>query len=160
MGWSLLELIKLNMKKYNHIIQYIRGTPDCSISEQMAVIKNYSDTQNWNLEITEGFVDENVSANSDYQERPGLNDVVKSIRSGGVNILIVSKLDRLFRNQRKLLEFIEILNKENVALVSATESFNTETPNGRLMFQILGSFAQHEREMIKVRGGKSCCGVD
>ena len=58
------------------------------------------------------------------------------------------KLDRLARNLRLLLEFEDNLRGMNVPLISITESINTSTAFGRLIFQILGIVAEWERETI------------
>jgi site-specific DNA recombinase len=60
-------------------------------------------------------------------------------------------VDRFSRRQRDLVALVEELTEIGVAFVSATESFDTSTPAGRAMLQMLGTFAEFEREMIRER---------
>jgi site-specific DNA recombinase len=63
-------------------------------------------------------------------------------------VLLVLKVDRFSRRQRDLVALVEELTGLGVAFVSATEAFDTSTPAGRAMLQMLGTFAEFEREMI------------
>jgi len=109
-------------------------------------------------ELTEGNVyrDEGLSGTLEVEKRPGLLKAFEGAKNKEYDLLIVYKLDRIFRNQRKLLNALARLVEYNVAFQSSTEAFDTATPSGRLMLQILGSFAEHERETIRDRmmGGK------
>jgi site-specific DNA recombinase len=63
-------------------------------------------------------------------------------------VLLVLKVDRFSRRQRDLVTLVEELSHLGVAFVSATEAFDTSSPAGRAMLQMLGTFAEFEREMI------------
>ena len=66
-------------------------------------------------------------------------------------MLIVWKLDRLSRSLSDLLRILDKVNSEGVGFKSLTESIDTTTPAGRLMMNMLGSFNQFEREIIRER---------
>jgi site-specific DNA recombinase len=89
---------------------------------------------------------DNASAKDTH--RPGLRAALAAAKSGRIDILLVLKVDRFSRRQRDLVSLVEQLTSLNVAFVSATEAFDTSTPAGRAMLQMLGTFAEFEREMI------------
>lgn len=75
-------------------------------------------------------------------KRTDLQRLIKDIKAGKVDILIVSRLDRLYRNLESLLKFIRLLQKHKVQLISVAEEINTNTWWGRLVFIILGALAE------------------
>jgi len=89
---------------------------------------------------------DNASAKDTH--RPGLRGALAAARSGRIDVLLVLKVDRFSRRQRDLVALVEELTGLGVAFVSATEAFDTSTPAGRAMLQMLGTFAEFEREMI------------
>jgi DNA invertase Pin-like site-specific DNA recombinase len=82
-------------------------------------------------------------------DRPKLQDCLKHIRSG--DVLIVWKLDRLTRSLADLLRILARIDEARAGFKSLTESIDTTQPAGRLMMNMLGSFDQFEREIIKER---------
>jgi site-specific DNA recombinase len=94
-------------------------------------------------------VDAGVSAKT--LDRPGLRPLLEDMRDGLVGAVIVLKLDRLTRSMRDLGELLDLFSRANVALVSVSESLDTETAAGRLLVNILGGVAQWEREAIAER---------
>lgn len=82
-------------------------------------------------------------------DRPGFIACFKALRPG--DTLVIWKLDRLGRNLSQLLQTAERLEKKGARLLVVTEAIDTSTPMGRFMFNVMGSFAQLEREMIQER---------
>ena len=68
-----------------------------------------------------------------------------------VDCIVVYKVDRLSRSLLDFARIMEILEKQNVSFVSVTQQFNTSNSMGRLMLNVLLSFAQFEREIIAER---------
>jgi len=81
-------------------------------------------------------------------ERPALRRLLDDIAAGRVDCVVVYKLDRLSRSLLDFVKLVEIFDRHNVSFVSVTQRFDTSTSMGRLMLNILLSFAQFEREII------------
>jgi site-specific DNA recombinase len=94
-------------------------------------------------------VDDGQSAKSLY--RPGLKQILDRVSGGEVDSVIVLKLDRLTRSVRDLGQLLDLFTRHDTALVSVSESLDTQSAAGRLMVNVLGSVAQWEREAISER---------
>jgi len=84
-------------------------------------------------------------------ERPALKRLVADIRAGKVQTVVVYKVDRLTRSLSDFAQLIELFEARGVSFVSVTQQFNTTTSMGRLMLNVLLSFAQFEREVTGQR---------
>ncbi len=103
--------------------------------ENMEVYKVYSDA---------GFTGANLN-------RPALNELLEDIKQRKIDVVIVYKIDRLTRSPKDFYYLIEIFEKYNVDFISVTERFDTSTPSGRLLRNIMLTFAQFERELASER---------
>jgi DNA invertase Pin-like site-specific DNA recombinase len=81
--------------------------------------------------------------------RPELQRLMDHLRSG--DVVTVYKLDRLSRSLKDLLLTLEKIELVGASFLSLTEAIDTGTPAGRMMMQIVGSFAEFEREMLRER---------
>lgn len=93
--------------------------------------------------------DEGYSAKN--LNRPGIREIIEAIEAGEVDIVVIYKLDRLTRSMRDLYKLWEVMEKHGVDFASATESFNSSTPDGRAALHQRMTFAQWEREMTSQR---------
>lgn len=85
-------------------------------------------------------------------DRPALKKMLSEIGNGNINAVVVYKLDRLSRKQRDTMYLIEdVFLKQNIELVSISESLDTSSPTGRAMIGMLSVFAQLERDTITER---------
>mgnify|MGYP002714684691 CR=1 FL=1 len=82
-------------------------------------------------------------------ERPQLRAALEYLRPG--DTLVVWRLDRLARSLDQLIKTVEDLKTRGIDLKSLTESIDTSTPGGMLIFHIFGSIAQFERSIIRER---------
>lgn len=119
-----------------------------SIGEQLERLQKYCDAMTW--VIHKKYIDPGYSgANT---ERPALQELIKDVKAGLIDKVVVYKLDRLSRSQLDTLYLIEkVFLSNGTDFVSMNENFDTSTPFGRAMIGILAVFAQLEREQIKER---------
>jgi DNA invertase Pin-like site-specific DNA recombinase len=82
-------------------------------------------------------------------DRPELQACLQHLRKG--DVLVVWKLDRLSRSLSDLLRILKKVDDEGAGFQSLTEHVDTTTSAGRLMMNMLGSFSQFERDMIRER---------
>lgn len=84
-------------------------------------------------------------------ERPALKQLLSDIERGGIDVVVVYKVDRLTRSLTDFARIVETFDKGGVSFVSVTQAFNTTTSMGRLTLNVLLSFAQFEREVTGER---------
>ena len=82
-------------------------------------------------------------------DRPELTRLLDRLAAG--DVLVVWKLDRLSRSLKDLLLILERIGAAGAGFRSLTEAIDTTVPAGRMMMQMLGAFAEYEREMVKER---------
>jgi site-specific DNA recombinase len=122
-----------------------------SLHAQREAAEAYTKSQaheGWRL-IRESFDDGGFSGGS--LDRPALQRLLASIRSGQIDIVVVYKVDRLTRSLADFAKLVELFDAEGVSFVSVTQSFNTTSSMGRLTLNMLLSFAQFEREVTGER---------
>jgi site-specific DNA recombinase len=84
-------------------------------------------------------------------ERPALQRLLADIEAGKIDCVVVYKVDRLSRSLLDFAQMMQTFDKHRVSFVSVTQQFNTATSMGRLVLNVLLSFAQFEREIISER---------
>jgi len=108
-------------------------------------------------EIARAYKDEAVSGTVPMYERPVGRELLEDAKAGKFDVVLVYKLDRIGRTLLVVVDAHDRLMESGVALRSATEPIDTATPAGRLIFQMLASFAEFEKETIneRTRDGKN-----
>lgn len=119
-----------------------------SLDEQQERLKAYCKAMGWSDEVLL-FIDDGYSAKS--TDRPQLKRLMTYIENGEISKVMVTKLDRMSRRLLDLLTLIDMFQQHGVAFISISESFDTNTPSGRLTLQVLGAVAEFERERIRER---------
>ena len=100
-------------------------------------------------EEAEVYIDRGFSGKN--TNRPAFSELIEDVKAGKVNKIYVYRLDRFSRSIADFSRIWELLSKHNVEFVSATENFDTSSPMGRAMLNIVQVFAQLERETTAER---------
>lgn len=88
-------------------------------------------------------------ASGKLASRPKLDKALEYLRAG--DILVITKLDRLGRSVRNLIDLVGELDKRGVGLRVLHQGIDTTTPGGRLFFHIVAAIAEFERDLISER---------
>jgi site-specific DNA recombinase len=123
-----------------------RGT----IEAQIDFLRRYA--QLHGLDIAGEYLDEAVHGPVPLGERPAGRRLVTDAKAHKFEKVIVYRTDRFARSLYELLDAQRVLDSLGIGLQSASEPYDTSTPVGRLIFQILGSIAELERSTIVERG--------
>jgi DNA invertase Pin-like site-specific DNA recombinase len=113
---------------------------------QAVALREYAERRGF--EIIE-YRDEGISGSKD--SRPALDRLMKDAKARKFDIVIVARFDRFARSVSHLLRALEEFNHLGINFVSLSESIDTSTPMGRMIFTILGAVAELERNLIKER---------
>src|SRR5215217_3829645 len=105
----------------------------------------------YGLEVVDTYADDGVSGTIPLHERPEGRRLLEDAKAGKFDTVLVYRLDRLGRSLLVIVDAHDRLQEAGVALKSATEPIDTSTPAGRLIFQMLASFAEFEKESINER---------
>lgn len=127
---------------------YLRvSTENQSIEMQLHAIKQFLQIKG----ITNYQIYQDEGESGSKTSRPALNKLLNDVNQGKVELLCVYKLDRLFRSLSHLISTLKHLSDKNVLFVSVTESMDLSTAHGRLMMQLIGAFAEFERNLVSQR---------
>jgi DNA invertase Pin-like site-specific DNA recombinase len=104
-------------------------------------------------EVVEIYIDHGVSGTR--ESRPELNRLMADAAAGKFESVVVWKFDRFARSAKHLLKALETFQSHGISFASVTESVDTSTPMGKLVFTILGAVAEMERSLIveRIRAG-------
>lgn len=127
-----------------------------SFLEQEKVCRKFCQSQN--IEVNEDHVYRDVcEGDESFHFREGLGELIYApTKARGCDIVVISRLDRLARRTKTLLEILNEFELENVGIRSATEPFGLTTKDG-FMVTLLNVMSKMERDIIKARGQCHCC---
>lgn len=134
---------------------YVRvSTSDGQTTEnQLRQLHEVADRSGWI--VTAVFRDDGISGAKGRDRRPGLDAMLKAVTRREVDLVAAWSVDRLGRSLPDLLHLLGELQARGVDLFLHQQAIDTSTPSGRLLFSMLGVFAEFERSMIvsRVRAG-------
>jgi DNA invertase Pin-like site-specific DNA recombinase len=114
-----------------------------SNERQKAIIREYAKPRDYELD----FFEDRAKSGKNTQ-RPDFERMLNSL-DAKPKVVIVAKIDRFARSLSDLLRMFEYLDQKGIGFISVNDpGIDTTTPNGRLLLQILGAFAEFERNMI------------
>ncbi len=122
------------------------STGEQSTDAQLHALKRYAEARGWAIQE---FVDHGVSGAK--ERRPALDRLVNAARARQIDIVAVTKLDRLARSTHHLVSLGRELAALGVDLVVLDQHIDTTTPSGRLLFHVLAAIAEFERDLIRER---------
>lgn len=114
---------------------------------QLVELRNYSMARGWH--IAEEIIDHGYSGAT--TKRPGLKKLKELTSSRKIDVVVVVKMDRLFRSMKDLLTTLQEFTDLGVDFVSIKDQVDLTTASGRLMLHILGAFAEFEKDLIRER---------
>jgi DNA invertase Pin-like site-specific DNA recombinase len=117
------------------------------VETQLIPLREFCAQRGW--EVYEEYVDNGISGTK--ESRPALDAMLKDAGRGKFNAILCWKLDRVGRSLKHLIGLLANLEAVRVAFVSLSDNLDLTTPQGRLMFQIIGAMAEFERSLIVER---------
>jgi DNA invertase Pin-like site-specific DNA recombinase len=129
---------------------YVRVSTDAqTIENQVLVLTEVAQRSGW--EIVQVFADEGISGAKGRDRRPGFDALLKAIARREVEIIMAFAVDRLGRSLSDLVGFLSEIQARGCDLYLHQQAIDTSTPAGRMLFQLLGVFAEFERSIIASR---------
>lgn len=138
-------------KKVGCYVRVSTGNQTTGLESQVRALRDYCTRNN----ISDYIIYEDENQSGTKHSRPALDRMMKDVRDGLIEKVIVYSFSRYARSVTHLLRALEEFKKLNIGFVSITESIDTNTPLGAAVFVILGAVAQLERDLIaeRVRNG-------
>ena len=145
----------MNKTKFKQCAIYTRVSTDiqaekefssCESQEEKirAFVKSQDNWQVFKVYSDAGYSGANTN-------RPALQELLEDIKERKIDIILAYKIDRLTRSPKDFYQLIEFFEQYKVDFISITERFDTSTPAGRLLRNIMLTFAQFERELTSER---------
>ena len=136
--------------KQKRVAIYARVSTDQQTTEnQLRELRQWADRAGH--AVVTVFQDEGISGSKGRDKRPGFDKMLKGAVRREFDIVAVWSSDRLGRSLAHLVEVLQTIRDAGLGLYIHTQALDTTTPAGRAMFQMLGVFAEFERELIVAR---------
>ena len=137
-------------RKRAKVALYARVSTDGQTTEnQLQELRKVADRNGW--QIIQEFVDHGISGAKGRDQRPAFDEMCKGVIRKEFDLIMSWSVDRLGRSLQHLVTFLDELHSKKVDLFLHRQGIDTTTPAGKMMFQMLGVFAEFERAMIKER---------
>jgi DNA invertase Pin-like site-specific DNA recombinase len=123
------------------------STPDQNVETQLRALWRFIEARGW--ELHREYVDVGYSGKTD--SRPELDAMLRDARARKFKVVLVWKFDRMFRSVEHMIDILQEFRALEIDFISMTENIDTTTPAGRLMYHLLASFSEFERDLIRER---------
>ena len=134
---------KLRAAIYARVSKREGQTPE----NQLLLLREYCQRQSW--EIVGEYVD--LASAADLRGRAKWRELLARVRKGGVDVVVVVKLDRAFRSAKDTYDTLAELDRHSIRFVATTQLSMDGSPTGRLLLGVLAAVAEFERELIRER---------
>jgi DNA invertase Pin-like site-specific DNA recombinase len=129
---------------------YLRvSTVEQDVTNQRRELEAVARRHGWRVVAV--FSDNGVSGAKGRAERPGLDELMKAVARRDIDVVAAWSVDRLGRSLQGLLDVLMEFRAKEIDLYLHQQGIDTSTPAGTAMYQMLGVFAEFEREMIRER---------
>lgn len=129
---------------------YARVSTDSqTVENQLQALQDIAARSGWT--IVQVFTDEGISGAKGRDQRPGFDALLKAVARREIDIAMAWSVDRLGRSLSDLVGFLSDLQAQGCDLFLHQQALDTSTPSGRMLFGMLGVFAEFERSMIVSR---------
>ena len=125
------------------------STEDQTTENQINLLTEIADRNGW--VIVDVYTDHGISGSKGRDKRPEFDRLCKDMVRRKFDTIMVWDVSRLGRSLQHLIEFLEDVNSVNCNLYIHQQGLDTSTPSGKMMFQMIGVFAEFERSMISER---------
>lgn len=133
-----------------HVALYARVSTDSqTVENQLQELQAVAQRQGWI--VTAVFTDEGISGAKGRDKRPGFDALLTGVARRDFDQIMAWSVDRLGRSLPHLVSFLGDIQAKGVDLYLHQQGLDTSTPSGRMLFQMLGVFAEFERAMIRER---------
>jgi site-specific DNA recombinase len=123
------------------------STDEQDISKQEKVCREYCERNNH--AVYSVYSDNGISGMK--ESRPAFDELLKDMRGYKFNCVMVTKLDRVGRSLQHILSLFDEFTKKGVHFIAVTQNIDTSSSIGKLQLQIIGAFAEFERNIIAER---------
>ena len=136
------------MNEKKRVAMYVRvSTNEQRTDLQENELKEYAERRGWT--VYRVYKDHGESGAK--RSRPALDEMLADCRRRRFEVIAIWKLDRLARSLAQLIYIVELCKTVGVQFLSLTDSVDTTSPAGMLVFHVFGAIAQFERELIRER---------
>ena len=122
------------------------STKDQDITKQIRICEAFCTTKGWEVFKT---YEDTISGTK--SSRPSFNQLLIDMRRYRFRAVVVTKLDRIGRSLQHMISIFDEFKSKHVEFVAVTQNIDTTTSIGRLQWQIMGAFAEFERNLISER---------
>lgn len=125
------------------------STADQTTENQLLELRDVARKSGWI--VAREFIDNGVSGAKSVQDRPAMANLMKAVARREIDGILVWDVSRLGRSLQDLVSILNDIRSKSIDLYIHKQGLDTSTPSGKMMFQMLGVFAEFEREVIRER---------